>query len=76
MKLGTPKENTNDALKENTLTLMGSGENNPVSKLKDKQVAEIIALKGGTLTQKEIAAMYGIHQSQVSRYWNKRTRKK
>lgn len=74
MELGTNKENSQDALKSNTLTLIEKGESNPMSKLSDKQIKEIMVLKSSGLSQKEVASKYGIHQSQVSRYWNKKTR--
>lgn len=75
MKLGTSKENTNDAMKAKTLTLLKSGEANPNSKLTDIKIQEIMDLKGSGRSQKDIAAEYGIHQAQVSRYWNNKTRK-
>ena len=41
MKLGTHKENTNDAFKSNTLTLLKSNEDHPLSKLTNEQIKEI-----------------------------------
>jgi hypothetical protein len=55
-------ENMADALVHGT---MGPGEKAPAAKLTDPQVREIIALKGQML-QREIAARFGIRQSQVS----------
>ena len=75
MKLGTEKENTWDAMKDNTLTLLKSNEKNPQSKLSNTKIKEIIALKNSGRTQYDISREYGINQSQVSRYWNKITRK-
>lgn len=75
MKLGTPKENTDDAMKAKTLTLIKSGEANHNAKLTDIQIQEIIDLKDSGRYQYDIAAEYGIHQAQVSRYWNNKTRK-
>jgi hypothetical protein len=74
MKLGTHKENTRDALNSNTLTLLKSNEENPMSKLTNQQINEIKLLKGTGITQKEIGERYAINQSQVSRYWNNKTR--
>lgn len=74
MKLGDHKENTRDALNSNTLTLLKSNEENPMSKLTNEQINEIKLLKGTGITQKEIGKIYGINQSQVSRYWNNKTR--
>jgi hypothetical protein len=74
MKLGTSKENTKDALDSNTLVLLKSNEENPMSKLTNIQINEIKLLKGSGITQKEIAKIYCINQSQVSRYWNNITR--
>jgi hypothetical protein len=74
MKLGTSRENTLDAMKENNLRLMESNEKNPMSKLPNQMVQEILALKNFDKTQKEIARIYGINPSQVSRYWNRKTR--
>jgi DNA invertase Pin-like site-specific DNA recombinase len=74
MKLGTCKENTNDAMCSNTLTLLKPNEKHPLSKLTDLQVQEIRSLKGIGITQREIAEKYGISSSQVSRYWNYKTR--
>lgn len=71
LKLGTPKENSQDALHENTLTIYKNNERNPNSKLTNNQIEEIRKLKNSNLTQKEIAKKYNINQSQVSRYFNK-----
>ena len=45
-----------------------------MSKLSNNKINEIKLLKGTGITQKEVAETYGINQSQVSRYWNKKTR--
>jgi len=74
MKLGTSKENTNDAMRSNTLTLLKPNEEHPLSKLSNLQVQEIRSLKNTGVTQREIADRYGINASQVSRYWNNKTR--
>lgn len=75
MRLGTNAENTQDAMREKTLTLLKSGEQNPQTKLTDAQVIEIMDLKHSGKSQTEIGKMYDVHQSQISRYWNKKTRK-
>ena len=46
LRLGSSKENTQDALRANTLRLLESNENNPMSKLTDLEVNEIKLLKG------------------------------
>lgn len=74
MQLGYPKENTNDAMKANTLNLMKGNEQNPMSKLTDDQVKQVRDLKNSGKSQREVAKMFNIHQSQVSRYWNLKTR--
>ena len=74
MRLGSKKDNTLDAMKENTLNLLKSNEENHMSKLKNKEVLEIRELKNNGLSQKEIGKKYGINQSQVSRYLNNKTR--
>lgn len=74
LRLGSSKENTEDALRANTLRLLESNENNPMSKLTDLEVNEIKLLKGRGISQKEIALRYNINQSQISRYWNNKTR--
>ena len=75
MMLGTHQENTNDAMRANTLTLIKSNEENPMAKVSNVQIQEIRDLKETGLSQKKIGEKYGIHQSQVSRYWNNKTRK-
>jgi len=76
MYLGTPKDNMQDALREGTKYRAPCGDQNRLSKLSNNQVQEIINMKGKTtMSQKEIASMYNIHQSQISRWWNKITRK-
>jgi DNA-binding transcriptional regulator YiaG len=76
MYLGTPKDNMQDALREGTKYKAPCGENNQFAKLSNIQVQNIKDMKGKTsMTQKEIASLYNIHQSQISRWWNKVTRK-
>jgi DNA-binding transcriptional regulator YiaG len=75
LKLGTSKENTHDAILSETLILYKENEKNPMSKLTNDQIKEIRNLKNSKYTQKEIANMYSINQSQISRYWNNKTRK-
>lgn len=75
LKLGSFSENTKDAIKDKTLNVFKTNEENPFSKLRNEEVLEIISLKNKGLTQTEVAKMYNIHQSQVSRYWNNKTRK-
>jgi DNA-binding transcriptional regulator YiaG len=75
LKLGTSRENTNDAMISKTLTLYEHNEKNSMSKLTNDKIKEIRNLKNSNFTQKQIANMYGINQSQISRYWNNKTRK-
>lgn len=74
LKLSNSKENTKDAMDSTTLCLYKNNENNPNSKLSNKEVEQIRQLKNSNLTQKEIAEIFQINQSQVSRYWNNKTR--
>lgn len=74
LKLGTSKENTKDAMGSQTLYLYGSNDKNPNSKLTNNEIEEIRKLKNSGLSQQKIANMYNINQSQVSRYWNNKTR--
>ena len=75
LRLGSKKENTHDALKMNTLNLFKPDEKNPMSKLSNLQINEIKSLKDSGISQKEIASKYDISQSQVSRYFNNKSRK-
>jgi DNA-binding transcriptional regulator YiaG len=74
LKLASSKENTNDAMQSKTLSLYKTNEDNPKCKLSNKEVQEIRELKNSGLSQKEIARMYNINQSQISRYINNKTR--
>ncbi|NBP04079.1 MAG: hypothetical protein EBU90_29095 [Proteobacteria bacterium] len=74
LKLGTPYENTQDAMKANTLCLYQRNEHHPNAKLSNEKIQEIIKLQKSSLSQCEIAKMYDINQSQVSRYFNKKSR--
>jgi len=81
LRLGTPKENIEDSKRDGTKGECKVGAENHNAKLTDDKIKEIIALKdnrkdenGKTLSQREIAEKYGIHQSQISRYWNDVTR--
>lgn len=74
LKLGSFKENTKDALNDNTLCLYKNNEENPNSKLSNEQIEEIRKLKNSNLSQKKIALIYNINQSQISRYFNNKTR--
>jgi DNA-binding transcriptional regulator YiaG len=68
--LGTPKDNMQDAINDNTKNKPPKGENNWQAKLSDNMIREIRNMKGNTiLSQKEIAAKYGVHQTQISRWW-------
>lgn len=74
--LGTSKDNTSDSIREDTKYKVPSGETNPKAILSDAMIQEIKQLKlTTTLPQKEIAKLYGVHQSQISRWWNGITRK-
>lgn len=75
LNLGTPKSNMQDAVIDGTKYKAPKGEKNWKSKLSDDQIKEIRSLKGNTtMTQREIAAKYGVNQSQISRWWNETTR--
>ena len=75
LKLGTSKENTKDAFNDNTLTLYKTNQLNPNSKLLDNEIQDIRNMQNSKLSQKQIASLYNINQSQVSRYFNNKTRK-
>ena len=75
MYLGTPKENTKDCIEHGNKNKAKSGQQNHNAILSDLTVQEIKNLKGKTTkTQKEIALEYGVNQSQISRWWNNKTR--
>lgn len=63
--LGTPKENTVDMLAKGR-GKWPRGDSHHLSKLTEADVMAILALKG-QVTQKEIAAMYGVDPSHISR---------
>lgn len=67
--VGSPKDNTHDAMKKGRLA---HGERCNLAKLSDAQVKEIAAAEG---TQQQIADKYGVTQSCVSRIKNRRIRK-
>lgn len=72
--LGTPKHNMQDALKDGTKNKTPSGEENYNATVSNDQVKQALALKNSSLTQKEIASLFGVNQSQISRWFNKKTR--
>lgn len=75
MYLGTPKENTKDCFELGNKNKAASGEKNPNATLSNEIVQEIKNLKGNTdKSQKSIALEYGVNQSQISRWWNNKTR--
>lgn len=59
---------------DGTIRLIKSNEQNHMSKLSNIQVHEIMKLKDSGITQKSLAIKYGINISQISRYWNNKTR--
>ena len=61
---GTPGDNMRDKARRGRATRL-PGESNPMCKLTDKQVLDIIA---DTRKQRDIAKDYGVSQSVVSRY--------
>lgn len=72
MYLGTPKENIQDCIRDGNKYEIKSGENNPNSTVSNETVEFIKSLKGKT-TQSQIAKEYNV--SQISRWWNGKTRK-
>jgi hypothetical protein len=74
MYLGTPKENTKDAIDAGTKGECKKGQQNHNSVLSDEQIKEIMKLKDSGRSQYDIAEEFKINQSQVSRYWNGVTR--
>lgn len=68
--LGTPKENTQDALKKGRLKTphVLSGEANPCSLLSNESVIEIRRLYATTrIKQSELALQFGVNQTTISR---------
>jgi hypothetical protein len=63
--LGFPKENTQDMMQKRR-GRWPSGDSHHLSKLTNEQVKQIIQLRGEK-TQREIAAMFGVDPSHVSR---------
>ncbi len=76
LRLGTHLENMKDRMKSGHYKNM-IGSNNMNAKMSDSQVLEIRNLYAeGNMSQSEIAKMFGIHQTQVSRYVRNETRRK
>lgn len=63
--LGMPKDNTADMLKKGR-GRWPRGESHHLAKLNDEQIRTIISLRGKK-TQKEVAAIYGVDPSHISR---------
>jgi predicted XRE-type DNA-binding protein len=75
MYLGTPKDNMQDALRDGTKNKAPSGEQNYNATVLDKKIKEILdELEKGELSQSQLAKKYGVVQSQISRWKNKKTR--
>ena len=72
--LGTAKQNTKDSIEDETKNKAKKGEDNHNAILLDELVEYIKSLKGSGISQYEIANKYGVNQSQISRWWNNKTR--
>lgn len=72
--LGTPKQNTRDCIIDENKNKAKTGEDNHNSLINNDNVKFIKSLKGCGKFQYEIAKEYGINQSQISRWWNNKTR--
>jgi HNH endonuclease len=73
--LGTPKDNSQDSIKKNRFTLTSLYGEKKAHKLTDTQIVEIRGLLMTTLlSQKEIAAMFGVTQGHISRINTKNVR--
>jgi len=72
--LGTAKQNTIDCIKDGNKNKAKSGEDNHNAVLSDELIEHIKSLKGTGVYQYEIAKKYGVNQSQISRWWNNKTR--
>jgi hypothetical protein len=72
--LGTPKQNTKDCIDSGYKNKAENGENNHNAVLTNDTVDIIMGLKNSGRLQKDIARQYGVNQSQISRWWNKKTR--
>ena len=65
LRWATRKENGEDMVKHGTSS---RGERQGASKLKSEEVLKIFALKG-TMTQKQVAAIYSVNQNHIGRIW-------
>ena len=74
--LGTAKQNIQDCINDGNKNKAKSGEQNHNATLSDETIGHIVGLKDTGLHQYEIAKEYGVHQSQISRWWNNKTRTK
>jgi hypothetical protein len=72
--LGTPRDNMQDALRDGTKAKAPKGEDNYNATVSNEAVNKALALQNSALTQKEIATIIGVNQSQISRWFNKKTR--
>lgn len=66
----THEQNMHHAIREGRYT--SYGENNKQSKLTETQAREILALKG-KFTGKEVAEKYGVHPTNVSMIWRRKS---
>lgn len=74
MYLGTPKDNMQDALRDGTKNKAPSGEQNQNATVSDKKINEILVELAKGSSQGQLAKKYGVQQSQISRWKNKKTR--
>ena len=70
---GTPKENTQDAIRHGTAPFLRHGENALAAKLKLSDVKAIKKMYSQGMTQQEIAKLYSISQHHVSDIVNGKT---
>lgn len=75
--LGTQKQNIKDCINNGNKNKAASGEKNHNAILTDevvKHIKNLKDLKDSKRSQKDIAHEYGVNQSQISRWWNCKTR--
>lgn len=74
LKWGTRSENQQDAVKHGTHAGLRCGEKHNGVKLTEKDVKTVIKMyKTGEFTQEEIAKLYNVYQTHVSKIVNKKT---
>tara|TARA_R100001244_G_scaffold113592_1_gene84097 strand:+ start:156 stop:632 length:477 start_codon:yes stop_codon:yes gene_type:complete len=74
LKWGTPKENAQDCLRHGRNVFSRHGEDSPVCKYTDKEIADVRQMKQDGATHKEIVEKYKMSKAHVSYIVNRKTR--